>query len=172
MGSPLYRQQLVAPEGAAGRSVLQSPRLSRFQHDRARRVAYVIDGLFGIGFLVPIRRVRGFMLHGGSLIIESVSSDFCFVLLPPVLLFFCAAPCPALFVPWAAQMPTVCSVSVLVFSFLQQFPAACIVSIHISPSTCICKSADGHNKNHFLQRVQLCREWRYDIIITVASNSI
>ena len=88
MGSPLYRQQLVAPEGAAGRSVLQSPRLSRFQHDRARRVAYVIDGLFGIGFLVPIRRVRGFMLHGGSLIIESVSSDFCFVLLPPVLLFF------------------------------------------------------------------------------------
>ena len=106
MGSPLYRQQLVAPEGAAGRSVLQSPRLSRFQHDRARRVAYVIDGLFGIGFLVPIRRVRGFMLHGGSLIIESVSSDFCFVLLPPVLLFFCAAPCPALFVPWAAQMST------------------------------------------------------------------
>lgn len=59
MGSPLYRQQLVAPEGAAGRSALQSPRLSRFQHDRARRVAYVIDGLFGIGFLVPIRRDRG-----------------------------------------------------------------------------------------------------------------
>ena len=86
MGSPLYRQQLVAPEGAAGRSVLQSPRLSRFQHDRARRVAYVIDGLFGIGFIVSIRRVRGFMLHGGSLIIESVSSDFCFVLLPPFLL--------------------------------------------------------------------------------------
>ena len=56
---PLRWRQLVAPPGAVGRSVLQSPRLSRFQHDRARRVAYVIDGLFGIGFLVPIRRVRG-----------------------------------------------------------------------------------------------------------------
>ena len=90
MGFPLYRQQLIAPEGAAGRSVLQSPRLSRFQHDRARRVAYVIDGLFGIGFLVPIRRVRGFMLHGGSLIIESVSRTF--ALSSSRLFSFCALP--------------------------------------------------------------------------------
>ena len=75
MGVPLYRRHLVAPEGSAGRSVLQSPRLSRFQHDRARRVAYVIDGLFGI-VLHLIGMSQGFWFRGGFFEMESVVADF------------------------------------------------------------------------------------------------
>lgn len=43
---------MVAPPGAAGRSSLRSPRLSRHPHDRARCVVRVKVGLFGIVFLV------------------------------------------------------------------------------------------------------------------------
>ena len=129
---PLRRQQLVAPPGAAGRSSLRSPRLSRHPHDRARRAVVARDGLFRIVFHL-IWMCQGFSLHGGSWHVAVVvwgcrTFDSLLPIFPPFLLL--RGPLSRAFVPWAAQTPT----GTLVY-FLSSLCRCAAVSCYLSVST-------------------------------------
>ena len=136
--SSLPRQE---PQVGQACSLPVSP---RSQRDRARCVAYVIDGLFRIGFRLDQTCSRGSVTW--RIFLYRVRVVRLFICSPARLSSLCAAPCPA---PSARRCSDAYGRSFLYFLSVfcvQQFPAAVSSPYSFSLSISIWKSRCVYNK--------------------------